>query len=184
MKILFISDIHGITENLGVIEKLEQKEKFDKIICLGDLYYAGPTFDKSKEVSSHCVLDFLMKYNSKMIAVRGNCDSDVDVKATDFPILNNLGLIMVDGNDLYFTHGNEYSIEKNRKFNRKGVLIYGHEHEPFIEKRGDMVYINVGSISVSKSDVGCTYGIYENNDFTIYNINHKIINNIKFKKKE
>ena len=180
MKILFISDIHGITENLRVIEKLEKLEKFDKIICLGDLYYAGPTFDKSKEVSSRNVLDFLMKYNSKMIAVRGNCDSDVDVKATDFPILNNLGLIMVDGNDLYFTHGNEYSIENNRKFNRKVVLIYGHEHRPFIEKQDDMVYINVGSISVPKSDVGCTYGIYENNEFTIYDINHRIINSIRF----
>ena len=180
MKILFISDIHGITENLCLIENLEKKENFDKIICLGDLYYAGPTFDKTKEVSSRSVLDFLMKYNSKMIAVRGNCDSDVDVKTTDFPILNNLGLIMVDGNDLYFTHGNEYSIEKNRKFNRKGVLIYGHEHRPYIEKKDDMVYINVGSISVPKSDVGCTYGIYENNEFTIYDINNRIIDSIKF----
>lgn len=121
-----------------------------------------------------------MKYNSKMIAVRGNCDSDVDVKATDFPILNNLGLILVDDNDLYFTHGNEYSLEKNRKFNRKGILIYGHEHKPFIKKKDEMIFINVGSISVPKSDIGCSYGIYENNEFTIYNINDKIIDNIKF----
>ena len=40
MKILFISDIHGIATNLNVIEKKIKNEKIDKLVCLGDLYYA------------------------------------------------------------------------------------------------------------------------------------------------
>jgi len=94
MKILFISDIHGIADNLWCIEKLETKENFDKIVVLGDLYYAGPTFDNN--VNSKKVLDFLIKYSNKTIGLKGNCDSNVDIKATDFPILNDLALICVD----------------------------------------------------------------------------------------
>ena len=45
MKILFISDIHGININLKKIEKVIEKEKIDKLVVLGDLYYAGPTYN-------------------------------------------------------------------------------------------------------------------------------------------
>ena len=44
---------------------------------------------------------------------------------------NNLALICIDGLDIYLTHGNEYSLEKNKKFDRKGILVYGHEHIPY-----------------------------------------------------
>lgn len=73
------------------------------------------------------------------------------------------------------THGNEYNIEKNRKFNIKGVLVYGHEHIPYIKKDKEMIYINVGSISLPKNDNKPTYMIYDNNKFTIYDIeNNKL----------
>ena len=72
MKILFISDIHGIYDNLHIIEELEENENFDKIVCLGDMYYAGPTFDQNKNINSKQVLDFLMKYSDKIIASRDN----------------------------------------------------------------------------------------------------------------
>ena len=41
MKILFISDIHGITTNLDKIKDIYNKGNFDKMVVLGDLYYAG-----------------------------------------------------------------------------------------------------------------------------------------------
>ena len=182
MKVLFISDIHGITNNLKVIEKLDSKEQFDKIVVLGDLYYAGPNYDKKYEVDSSKVLDFLMKYNDKIIGVRGNCDSDVDIKATDFPICDKLTLICTDGLDIYCTHGNEYNKEKNRKFNRKGILVYGHEHIPYILKDNDMIYINVGSISLPKNGFKPTYLIYDNHKFTIYTIDNEIIDFINIEK--
>lgn len=179
MKILFISDIHGITNNLDVIEELNNKEKFNKIVVLGDLYYAGPTYNKKYEVSSSKVLEFLMKYNEKIIAVKGNCDADVDIKATDFPICDKLALICVDDIDIYCTHGNEYNKDKNRKFNRKGVLVYGHEHIPYITKEDNMTYINAGSISLPKNDFKPTYIIYENHKFTIYTIDNEVVDSIE-----
>lgn len=179
MKILFFSDIHGITNNLNIIEKEIINEKIDKIVCLGDLYYAGPTYDKKYIINSKEVHNFLTKYQDRLICMKGNCDSDVDIKASDFPICNNLALICVDGLDIYLTHGKEYNLEKNRKFNRKGILVYGHEHIPYIKKEKDMVYINVGSISIPKENNNPTYMMYENRKFTIYDIEENIFDSIE-----
>lgn len=178
MKILFMSDIHGITENLDYIRELDLEENFDKIVVLGDLYYAGPTYNKAKVVDSEKVKQFLMNYAERIIGLRGNCDSDVDIKVTDFPICNNLALICTDGLDLYCTHGNEYSRDKNKKFNRKGVLIYGHEHYPYIEKQAEMIYVNVGSISLPKKDSKPSYAIYHDKTITIYSIDREVIDKI------
>lgn len=179
MKILFISDIHGITDNLKYIDELDKKEKFDKIVVLGDLYHSGPTFDICKKVDSNAVLKFLMNYSDRIIGTRGNCDSDVDIKATDFPISDNLSLICVDGLDIYCTHGNIYNKEKNSKFNREGILIYGHEHYPYILKKDKMVYINTGSISLPRNNSKASFVIYNNKTFTIYSIDNDIIDKIK-----
>ncbi|MDD2208775.1 MAG: phosphodiesterase [Bacilli bacterium] len=180
MKILFLSDIHGISDNLKYIKKLDDKENFDKIVVLGDLYYAGPTFDNSKQINSLEVKDFLTGYQERLICIKGNCDSDVDIKASDFPICSQISLICVDGLDIYLTHGNEYNIKKDRKFQRKGILVYGHEHYSYIEKKNDMLFINVGSISLPKKDSEASYCIYENKTFIIYGISGKVIEKVSF----
>ena len=179
MKILFISDIHGIDNNLKRIEKIIEKEIIDKLVVLGDLYYAGPTYNQKYKVNSKNVKEILTKYGDKIICLKGNCDSLVDVKSSDFPICDNLALICVDGLDIYLTHGNEYSFDKNRKFNIKGMLVYGHEHIPYIKKNNDMTYINVGSISLPRDGNKPTYMLYNNKKFTIYDIDGKVIDSIE-----
>lgn len=178
MKILFFSDIHGIVDNLECIKKLEEKENFDKIVVLGDLYYQGPTFDNSKKINSLEVGNFLMNYHDKLICMRGNCDSDVDIKKSDFPVCSGVSLIHTDGLDIYITHGNEYNINNDIKFNRKGILVYGHEHYPFIQKKLGMTFINVGSISLPRRGSEPSYGIYYDKEFFIYGISGKLIDKI------
>ena len=113
-----------------------------------------------------------------LICMRGNCDSDVDVKVSDFPICNNLSSIFVDEINIYITHCNEYNSKKNNKFNSKGVLVYGHEHVPYIYKKDNMVYICVGSISLPRENSNASYMIYENKKFTLYDVNNEIIDSI------
>lgn len=175
MKILFISDIHGIPNNLNIIEKVLNEEKIDKFIVLGDLYYQGPNYNGKSENKISEVKDFLTKYREILICMRGNCDSDVDIKVSDFPICNNLSLICADGLNIYITHGNEYNIRKKQKFTSKDILVYGHEHIPYIKKENEMLYINVGSISLPRDNNPPTYMIYEDRKFTIYNINKEEI---------
>lgn len=178
MKILFISDIHGITDNLSIIERTIQKENIDKLVCLGDLYYAGPSYNNHHQIDSRGVLNFLMNYQDKLICMMGNCDSSVDIKASDFPINSGISLIHTDGLDIYITHGNEYNYEKNRKLKSKGILVYGHEHIPYIKKKESMVYVNVGSISLPRNNNEATYAIYNNKKITIYDIDDNIIDSV------
>ena len=42
MKLLIISDIHGSSYYAKKLEEIYNKEKPDKLIVLGDLYYHGP----------------------------------------------------------------------------------------------------------------------------------------------
>ena len=180
MKILFLSDIHGIPDNLDYLKKLDEKEKFDKIVVLGDLYYTGPSYNIDKVVDSKKVLEFLNSYKHKIIAVRGNCDSDVDIKASDFMFSDDLALLSIDGLNIYCTHCNKYNRYKYDKINKNSLLIYGHEHYPYIIKENDLTFINVGSISLPRNDSECSYGIYENKTFTIYDIYNTIVDYISF----
>ena len=173
MKILFISDIHGININLKKIEKVIEKEKIDKLVVLGDLYYAGPTYNQKYEVNSMNVKDTLTKYSDKIICLKGNCDSDVDIMVSDFPIISELSYISVDNNDIYLTHGHIYN--ENNWNKKHSILIYGHLHIPFIKEHNNNLFINPGSISLPKENNNPTYLIYDNNTFTIYDINDKKI---------
>ncbi len=77
--------------------------------------------------------------------MKGNCDSEVDIKASDFPINEGISYIFIDNLNIYIAHGNKYNINKN-KLNQKEILIYGHEHIPYIKQTENKTYINVGSI--------------------------------------
>ena len=176
MKILFVSDIHGITDNLEIIDKKIKELKIDKLVCLGDIYYAGPSYSYKYSINSSKVLEFLTKYKDILICMRGNCDSDVDIKASDFPICEGISLINTDDINIYLTHGNIYNLEKNNKVNN-GVLIYGHYHIPYIKKENNVIYICVGSISLPKEN-NPTYALYENKKITIYDIYDNIIDEI------
>lgn len=178
MKILFLSDIHGIYNNLEYIKELENKEDFDKIILLGDLYYTGPSYNLDFVISSKKVLEFF-NLCKKIVAVKGNCDADVDIKASNFPISEDLTLFIDDLN-IYCSHGNKVNRYKHDKINKNTILIYGHEHIPYIVKEDDLTFINVGSISLTRCDNEPTYGIYKDKTFTIYDIHNNIVDYIEF----
>ena len=42
MRIMFISDIHGIKTNLELIRRRYEELNCSKLVVLGDLYYIGP----------------------------------------------------------------------------------------------------------------------------------------------
>ena len=173
MKIMFISDIHGIKNNLDKIRKKYHELSCDKLVVLGDLYYIGPRNKIHNDYDIPYVKSFLESFKDDLICMRGNCDSDVDIKVSDFPIINELGLISTESKDIYITHGHIYNENNWQKNN--SILIYGHLHVPFIKEKNGNYYINPGSISLPKSDYGPTYLVLEDNKFVIYDINNKKI---------
>ncbi len=178
MKILFISDIHGIWSNLQLIEEKLHLQKIDKLVCLGDIYFTPFMCRNKKEADSDKVLAFLNKYADKLICMRGNCDSESDVAKSDFPINEGFSLINVDDLDIYITHGNLYNFGNHQKFHYPGVLVYGHEHKAYIKQDKNMTYINVGSLSLPVNGIS-TYVIYEKRKFTIYDVDDRVIDSIE-----
>ena len=179
MKLMFISDIHGIKTNLEKIKEKFNELNCDKLIVLGDLYYIGPRNKMIEGYDITAVKLFLESMKDKLICMRGNCDSEVDIMISNFPIVENLSLIMMEKEDIYFTHGHIYNESNWNKNN--SILVYGHFHIPFIKKLETNYYINPGSISLPKEEYKPSYLILEETKATIYDIEDKIIAKEDFK---
>ena len=67
MKIMFISDIHGIKENLQVVKEQFEKRQCDKLVILGDLYYIGPRNPMKEGYDVPYVVNFLNEMKEKII---------------------------------------------------------------------------------------------------------------------
>ena len=150
MKLMFISDIHGISTNLKKIKEKFEELKCDKLVVLGDLYYIGPRNKMIEGYNISEVQEFLESMKDKLLCMRGNCDSEVDLMVSNFPIMNDLSFIMTENHDLYITHGHIYNESNWMKEN--SILIYGHFHSPFRKKIETNYYINPGSISLPEEE--------------------------------
>lgn len=173
MKLMFISDIHGIKTNLSKVKERFEELHCDKLVVLGDLYYIGP---RNKMIEGYDIKEvqaFFESMKDKLVCVRGNCDSEVDIMVSNFPIVNELSVIMTENNDLYITHGHIYN--ESNWIKEHSVLIYGHFHIPFIKKIETNYYLNPGSISLPKEGYLPSYMIYDENKVTIYDIEDNII---------
>ena len=173
MKIMFISDIHGIKNNLDFIKKEFINEDCDKLIVLGDLYYIGPRNAMINDYDISFVENFLESFKEKLICIQGNCDSEVDLEFSNFPIIKGLSVVKTDTQELYITHGHIYNETNWNKENT--ILIFGHYHKPFIKEIGNNIFINPGSISLPKDNHKPSYLLFDEKKFTIYDIEKNII---------
>ena len=173
MKVLIMSDIHGYSENINTLESKININEFTNIILLGDIFSDyHTTIDDRKHI-----INFMNKYKDKLIVVRGNCDSIEDINDVVVDV-DDVKYLKLDGVDFYFTHGNKYRYLKNDTFT-DGVLVYGHEHIPYIKKESDMIYINTGSLSLPRNELGKSFAIYEDKKVTLYSLdNLNIIDSI------
>ena len=86
MKYLVISDIHGSAEAANIAIEAYKLHHCDYILCLGDILYHGPRNDLPSSYAPKQVISLLNPLKDKIIAVRGNCDAEVDQMVLDFSI--------------------------------------------------------------------------------------------------
>ena len=93
MKIMIASDIHGSYACCKkLFEKFEEKN-CNLMLLLGDLLYHGPRNDLPMEYDCKKVASLLNSYKEKIVAIRGNCDGEVDQMMLEFPILSENAVI-------------------------------------------------------------------------------------------
>lgn len=165
MKLLIASDIHGSLKYAKALAKACENSSFDALVLLGDLLYHGPRNALPEEYAPAEVAALLNSIALRKIAVRGNCDSEVDQMLLDFPMLSDYAVIFDGSRALYCTHGHGKSPDAPPELNEGDVLLTGHTHIPTNEKRGCFLAVNPGSVSIPKA--GSRHGalIYEGGSF-------------------
>jgi putative phosphoesterase len=181
MKLLIASDIHGDIESAEILINVFNKEKCDKIVLLGDILYHGPRNDLPGRYAPKEVISLLNKYKDRILAVRGNCDTEVDQMVLEFPILADYAILSLDGLTVYATHGHNYNTKTPPPMANGDILLHGHTHVIRAEKFGEEnTYINPGSITLPKENCPRSYVIYEDRKFTFYNTNSEIVKTAVF----
>lgn len=184
MKFLIASDIHGSAAWCRRLMDALDAEQPDRLLLLGDILYHGPRNDLPEGYAPKEVIAMLNPLASSIIAVRGNCEAEVDQMVLDFPcmadyttIFDPAAALAADGStrektgcELFLTHGHVYgagfhnSVDRLPELADGSILLYGHTHkkvsEPAPTHEGVWAF-NPGSVSIPK-DGTHSYGVYEN----------------------
>ena len=168
MKLLIASDIHGSLHYANCIKEAFLKNNCDKLLLLGDLLYHGPRNPLPFDYNPKGVIEVLNSLKDRIIAVRGNCDAEVDQMVLDFPIMSDYTIITFEQFQLFATHGHIYNLDNLPTLQKNDVFLFGHIHIPIAKKEKNYYVVNPGSITLPKENTPHTYAILENNEITIY----------------
>ncbi len=168
MKLLIASDIHGDISSAEFLISTLNNEKCDRMLLLGDLLYFGPRNALTDNYDPKSVIELLNDNKDTIMAVRGNCDSEVDQMVLDFPILAEYICLSLDGLTVYATHGHKYNTKSSLPLCKGDILLHGHTHVLKCEEFGDEnYYLNPGSVTYPKEGNPKTYMVYEDRCFTV-----------------
>lgn len=162
MKLMIASDIHG---SLAATRRL--LSAFDAsgaswLVLLGDFLNHGPRNPLPEEYQPGAVAEGLNAYADRIIAVRGNCDSEVDQMLLNFPITAPWQQVLLGDQRLFLTHGHLYHPELLPPLKPGDTLAYGHTHIPQAERAGAHFLFNPGSVSLPKGGFPPSVGLLEN----------------------
>ena len=87
MKWMIASDLHGSAYYCKKMVEAFEREGADRLLMLGDLLYHGPRNDLPRDYAPKQVIPMLSRYRDIIIAVRGNCEAEVDQMVLPFPCI-------------------------------------------------------------------------------------------------
>ncbi len=180
MKYLLFSDIHGCLPALEKVLDFFEKEKCDMMCIMGDIINYGPRNRIPEGIDPKGIVDRLNGLADKIVAVRGNCDAEVDQMLLRFPIMETYALLVDAGKRYLLTHGHIYNKE-NMPQGPYDAIIYGHTHlwelshveVPALQEGLPSLrrtVVNTGSITFPKGGNPPTFATLENGRFTMYHL--------------
>ena len=168
MKVLIVSDIHGNYNNLNKV--INDNKGFDYLLILGDI------------LSSFCgddIINLLNSYNTKIIAVRGNCDN-MNIEKLDFSLENYFVVTPIDNKLFFLTHGHLYDRHSDMGVDYD-VYLQGHTHVPMMIEENNKLYLNPGSITLPRGGSIKSYILYESGVFYLKSVDdNTVIKKVEF----
>ena len=169
MKILFLSDIHGVPSTLEAALAAADTLQPDKIVLLGDLLYHGPRNGVPNFYDPVRVAKILNGLKDRLVAVRGNCDAEVDQMMFEFPMMSDYAVLDAGSETFFLTHGHLFNEYQLPPIGMGTVLAHGHTHVPELKKLACGITIfNPGSISLPKGGSSRSYGFFDGRELKHY----------------
>ena len=165
MKLLIASDIHGSAKYCRELLAAYGREQAERMLFLGDILYHGPRNDLPDGYAPKEVIAALNERKNDILCVRGNCDTEVDQMVLSFPLMADYALICSGKTRLYATHGHIFHPDHLPPLQPGDILLYGHTHIPAWEKRGGILCLNPGSVSIPKAGSGRGYMVFSEGVF-------------------
>ncbi|WP_028509742.1 phosphodiesterase [Ruminococcus sp. NK3A76] len=166
MRLFIASDIHGSAKWCRRMLEAFKNSKVEKLILLGDILYHGPRNDLPEEYAPKEVIALLNPLKDKILAIRGNCDTEVDQMVLDFPIMAEYAWIYDGKVRIFATHGHKFSPDTPPPLVKGDILLYGHTHIPENKDHSTFKAVNPGSVSIPKNGSAHSAVIYEDGCFT------------------
>lgn len=167
MKLFVISDIHGSYKYAKMAVDRFKNSGADKLLILGDLYYHGPRNPLPEGYDPLKVCELLNSLKPQIIALKGNCDAEVDQMISEFRLKEEVTVKMGD-KVIRCAHGHRKGPE-NLPREYFDLFLFGHFHVHAIENVHRGVIASPGSISLPKDDFR-SYMIVDDRKIAIYDL--------------
>ena len=169
MRLLVLSDIHGSAPAARLAMDLFRQRQPDYVLLLGDILYHGPRNHMPEGYDPAAVVDLFAPISPRIMAVRGNCDSDVDSMVLPFPLANDFFWLLDSGLRIFVTHGHHYSPGNLPPLEESDVLLSGHTHMPTATTTIQGIHLcNPGSPALAKDGHPPSYGWFEHASFSVF----------------
>ncbi len=155
MRIGVLSDTHGSLKGWELAWKIFSDA--DAIIHCGDLFNHGPGNPLPDGYSPAKLLETFNGINKLFLVVRGNCDSEVDQKFLNIPMVSPFLVFQIgDMPRIVATHGHHLDdtrwLDICRRKWKTDILLSGHTHRWKIDKIEGMFWLNPGSPSLPAAE--------------------------------
>ena len=177
MRIVFASDIHGNAACARLLSERVFEHEASMLALLGDYMYHGPRNPLPPEYDPAGVATILNRLKHVIVAVRGNCDSEVDQMLCEFSILSETAVIALPGagqsalRRIVLAHGHRHGPDSAcpsmPPVAPGDILARGHTHIPQAEMRNGLHCWNPGSAALPKDGWPPSYGLYADGVFSV-----------------
>lgn len=174
-RLVIASDLHGSVERTAFLCERVRELQPDALVLLGDMLYHGPRNPLPTGYKPMDVAGMLAAVDTPLMAVRGNCDAEVDLVTLSFPVPHSAWLY-VDNLRIFACHGHDLPLEPPFDHIAAGtVVLRGHSHVPVGFSMGGVHVWNPGSLSLPKQGYPPSWAVYEQGEFRVMDMQGKTL---------
>jgi len=163
---LICSDLHG--DALGAKRLMSLVERYhpDRILLLGDLFYSGGRWMVPETYNPEETLKIIQSLSDRILAIRGNCDRDDEIKKSGLlmPMVRHLR----NGDHILFMVHDAHMLEE--PLGHGDILLSGHTHMPSLVKRDGIILANPGSLSWPRGSSQPCYLLMDESQIVLHDI--------------